>query len=187
MSIHQTLNQALISTVIMASLLTPIITNATDAEPNPNGDIEYPNKGDQLSPCGLEQSLEEINQLPTPEATQIGKVSYISGGSCSDSVLQMKGLADSFPLEVVLVEKEGDKEVYIADVKVHIIDAKNNSVLDVVTDGAFLLVKLPDGQYHIIAEYNYASQRKRVSINHNKHERVVFLWANEPKADKVSE
>lgn len=178
MTIHRTLYPTIISTIIMASLLSPISIFAADAEFKQNTDIEYPNTDGQLSPCGLEQSLEEINQLPTPEATKVGEVSYISGGSCSDSVIQMKGLAKSFPLEVVLVEKEGSKEVYIADVKIKINDAKNNNILEVVTDGAFLLVNLPDGQYEIISEYNLVSQSKRVNINHKKHERIVFLWAN---------
>lgn len=170
-----------LSVVLITCLLSPMIVLGVDTE------IDYPNTGDDFSPCGKAMSFEEINQLPVPEATQVGEVSYISGGSCSDSVRQMKGVAESFPLEIVLVEKEGSKEVYIADVKVRITDAKHNDILNVITDGAFLLVNLPDGQYEVTAEYNLVSQNKRVSINHKKHKRVVFLWDNELNAEPVSE
>lgn len=168
-------------------LLTASFTCLLNSVPVLAQDLDYPNLDDQLSPCGVALSDDEINQLPTPKAIQIGETSYISGGSCSDSVRQMKGIAKSFPLEIVLVEKEGNKEVYIADVKVNIKDDKNNAILNVITEGAFLLVSPPNGKYEITAEYNLISQSKFVKINHKEHKRVVFLWGNKPAAEKENE
>lgn len=174
MRVHQYLLAASIT-----CLLSPLAVLAEE--------IDYPNPDDQLSPCGVTLSDHEINQLPTPKAIQVGDTSYISGGSCSDSVRQIKGVAKSFPLEIILVEKEENKEVYIADVKVTITDDKNNDILNVITEGAFLLINPPDGQYKITAEYNLVSQSKFVKVNHKEHKRMVFLWGNETKGNLKSE
>ncbi|PCI52840.1 MAG: hypothetical protein COB34_08820 [Methylophilaceae bacterium] len=89
----------------------------------------------------------------------------------------MKSLAKNFPLEIVLVEKMDGKEVYLADVNINIFDAKEKLVLNVSTEGPFLLAKLPNGVYQITAEFNAVMKTKRVMINKNKHTRIVFLWA----------
>jgi hypothetical protein len=119
-----------------------------------------------------------IDLLPPIKPTTKGDVSYVSGGVCLGGVDQMKSMAKNFQLEVVLVEKNEayTKENYIADVKVKINDLKDNTILDVVTEGPFLLANLPIGHYQIIAEYNGVVKTRKVNIRQNKHERVVFLW-----------
>jgi hypothetical protein len=126
-----------------------------------------------------------IDLLPPPQKTSMGEVSYVSGGICTGGVEQMKSMAKDFPLEVVLVEKaeEDEKENYIADVTVKINDAKDNLILDVVTEGPFLLVDLPSGSYQITAEFHNVIKTRKVKINRNKHERVVLLWPAQPQGE----
>lgn len=126
-----------------------------------------------------------IDLINPPKPITTGEVSYVSGGICIGGVNQMKSMAKDFPLEIVLVEKsdEYEKENYIADVKVKINDASDNLILDVVTEGPFLLVDLPNGNYQITAEYHNVVKSRRVKINKNKHERVVFLWPTQPPGD----
>jgi hypothetical protein len=126
-----------------------------------------------------------IDLLPAPKPIILGEVSYISGGICIGGVNQMKSMIKDFPLEIVLVEKaEGStKENYIADVKVKIHDLKDNLVLDVVTDGPFLLVNLPNGGYQITAEFHQVVKTRKVNVVKNKHERVVFLWSAKELVD----
>lgn len=126
-----------------------------------------------------------IDLLPPPIPTMKGEVAYVSGGICTGGVDQMKSMAKQFQLEIVLVEKSEayEKENYIADVKVQIKDAKEKLILDVVTDGPFLLVNLPNGRYEIMAEYNEVVKTRKVKIDKNKHEKVVFLWPAEQQLD----
>lgn len=173
------INQSIVSALIVAGLTVPLLAIAADDESVNMDMIEYSNSEDVFTPCGVAQSDEEISFLPPPKEIKIGEVSYISGGVCVGGVEQMKSMAKNFPLEIVLVEKAEDKEKegYIADVQVKINDAKDNLILDVSTEGPYLLVKLPDGLYLISAEYNDVIKTNQVKINSNKHERVVFLWS----------
>jgi len=155
--------------VMIVSLLIPTVAIAAE--------IEYSHPNDSFTPCGIEKSKKDINPLPSPHETLIGEVTYVSGGICVDGVRQMKSLAKNFPLEIVLVEKMDGKEVYLADVNINIFDAKEKLVLNVSTEGPFLLAKLPNGVYQITAEFNAVMKTKRVMINKNKHTRIVFLWA----------
>ena len=124
-----------------------------------------------------------VDLLPLPKTTLTGDVRYLSGGTCIDSVIQIKNLAKTYPLELVLVEKTdvNDKEGYIADVKVEIIDVNDNVVLTVFTEGPYLLVDLPKGHYQIVADFNGVTKFREVSIVKNKHSRVVMLWDKRSK------
>ena len=127
-----------------------------------------------------------IDLLPPPEPITKGEVSYVSGGICTGGVAQIKDMIKQFPLEVVLVEKnkEYNKENYLADVKVVISNVKNEkTVLDVYTDGPYLLVNLPDGRYRIKAEYNKINKEDIVNISHSQHKRVVFLWPDQTTSE----
>lgn len=122
----------------------------------------------------------DISLLQPPQLSPTGEVLFLSGGTCSDSVRQIKGLAAAFSLEVVLVERtdEYDKESYIAAVTVNIKNKDNVVVLNVVTEGPYLLVDLPDGPYQIAAEFNGVVKERKVIVDKSKHSRTVLLWDN---------
>jgi len=138
-------------------------------------DISYPYSEDDFSPCGVALSEEEINLLPLPKETTVGEVTYVSGGTCIDEVKHLKSIAPQYPLELVLVEEESGKEIYIADVHITLTNTEEKVVLDVVTEGPFLFVKLPEGEYQITADYNGVTQTKPATV-HQKHTRLVFVW-----------
>lgn len=169
------INPLPIKSLMIASLLVTSFVFADDTE---SVIVDQSTNTSSEEECG-------IDLMPAPKPIEIGEVSYISGGICISGVNQMKGLAKDFPLEVVLVEKaEGStKENYIADVKVKIKDAKDNLILDVVTDGPFLLVNLPNGNYQIMADFHNVVKSRKVKINKNKHERIVFLWLAGPSSE----
>lgn len=148
----------LLKLCMMASLIIalPILGNKTEA---------YEAK------CG-------VDPTPLQQSETSDEVSYISGGICLTGVQTMKDLAKDYALELVLVEKTDayEKENYIADVMVTIKDVKEKIVLSASTEGPFLLVNLPDGQYQVTAEYNGVIKTKKVKVNNSKHKRVVFLW-----------
>lgn len=140
--------------------------------------IEYAHPADEFTPCGVSSPDGEPEFSITPKEIKLGDVTYVSGGICIGGVQQMKALAKRYPLEIVLVEKtnEKEKEGYIADVKVMITDMKDKLILDVTTEGPYLLVKLPDGKYKVSAEYNQEVKKHIVKVSQNRHERAVFLW-----------
>jgi len=168
-------------TAIMACLVLSL--PALAAEPTQAEDsIDYPYKDVEVTPCGVKKTEKEINLLPAPKAIKAGDITYVSGGTCSDEAQHMKNIAKDYPLEVVLVEKtiENENESYIADVHVKIINAEEKILLDIRTEGPFLLANLPDGEYQISADYDNNTQVKTVKIDNKKHARIVFLWAKEP-------
>lgn len=162
---------AFLISAIVISLISPAFAIAAEVE---SSKIEYSHPDDELTPCGIEN---DINLLPSPDETTIGEVSYVSGGICVGGVHQMKSIAKNYPLEIVLVEQIDNKEVYLADVNINIFDAKEKHILNVSTEGPFLLAKLPNGSYQITAVFNAVMKTKQVMINNNKHTRIVFLWS----------
>lgn len=164
---------------IMSFIFVSLIMSTSFA-----ADSVQPTITEEATDVGSEEEC-GIDLISPPKPITTGEVSYVSGGICIGGVNQMKSMAKDFPLEIVLVEKsdEYEKENYIADVKVTINDASESLVLDVVTEGPFLLVNLPSGNYQITAEYHNVVKSRRVKINKNKHERIVFLWPAQPPGD----
>ena len=147
-------------------------------------DIDYAYDNEAFSPCGVKQSEKELLAAVTPEPAKTTEISYVSGGVCSEEVNFMKGIAQHFPLEIVLVQQVDGKEIYIADVNISLHNAQQEEVLYVVTDGPFLFVNLPDGKYTINATYHDIQQTKQVNIS-KKHSRVVMLW-DDKQADSAT-
>ncbi len=105
-----------------------------------------------------------------------GEVSYLTGGIGSSEAESMRAAAKDYALEIVFVQKLKQLEEFISDVKVKIKDSQKNTVLDVITEGPFLLVNLPNGKYIITAEFNNDTKQQKVNIGAKKHQKIVFWW-----------
>ena len=105
-----------------------------------------------------------------------GDVSYLTGGIGSSEADSMREAAKDYVLEIVFVQKLKQLEEFISDVKVQIQDAQKNTVLDVITEGPFLLVNLPNGKYTITAEFNSDTKKQKVNVGTKKHQKIVFWW-----------
>lgn len=174
----------LLSTIIISVCLSSFAI-AEEVE-NSSKDIDYAYDNEAFSPCGVKQSDEELLAAVTPEPAKTNEITYVTGGVCSEEVNFMKGIAQHFPLEIVLVQQANGKEIYIADVNVSLHNAQQEEVLYVVTDGPFLFVNLPDGKYTINATYHDIKQTKQVNIT-KKHSRVVMLWDDKQADNSVVE
>lgn len=161
---------------LLTATLSLCIASPSMAETPQAKDIDYSYSEEDFSPCGVTKTDEAISALPAPDETQIGELSYVTGGTCSDEVRFMKSIASQFPLEIVMVENVDNREIYIADVHVTISNSQQEQLLDIVSDGPFLLVKLPDGEYQITANFRGIEQVKKVKIQQKKHSRVVLVW-----------
>ena len=126
---------------------------------------------------GLVLSLNAIGKSEQlPPAHEQGPVTYISGGIGKDQAKAMNHVAKYYPLELEFLHKARPKDEYLADVKVRIKDRDQKMVLDVTSEGPFLLAKLPEGKYTISAEQNGIIETRDVQIASGKHRRLVFEW-----------
>ena len=111
-----------------------------------------------------------------PATHKQGEVTYISGGVGQAEADAIKHVAKYYPLELEFLLKAKPKDEYLTDVKVRVKDAHDKMVLDVKTDGPFLLAKMPAGKYTVSAERAGKVEHRQVEIAANEHRRVVFEW-----------
>lgn len=105
-----------------------------------------------------------------------GGVSYVSGGVGDDSIAKLESLAKDFNLKLVFALQSGN---YVSDVKVVIADAKGKTLLDATSAGPWFLVKLPAGNYQIVATFEGKAVKRSVTVSKAKLQTVDFRWAAE--------
>ncbi len=105
-----------------------------------------------------------------------GKVSFVSGGVGTESLDQLGALSSQFNLKLVFALKSGE---YLSGVQVVINDAKGQSMLDALSEGPWLLAKLPTGNYQIVATVAGKTEKRQVAVNGAKLKTVDFRWGAE--------
>lgn len=111
-----------------------------------------------------------------PSEHRAGVVSYISGGVQQPEAEAIKHVARYYPLELQFLRKAKPHDEYLANVKIRIKDQHDKMVLDVTSDGPFLLAKLPAGKYTVSAERDHDLKTRDVEIAPAQHRRLVFEW-----------
>jgi len=112
--------------------------------------------------------------LPQPKMEN--GITYLSGGIGNDEAVAMKAEAKSYPLSMIF--SAGKDNEYLADVKVNIKDKAGKDVLNAVSNGPIMLVKVPAGRYTVTAERNGKSLHHAVHVNHKGGKQVYFHWAS---------
>lgn len=87
-----------------------------------------------------------------PRERSAGVASFVSGGVSADQSRAFKQAFHDYPLVIELYERDGGRDVYTADARVHITDAQGRDIVDTQADGPFMLVRLPAGDYTVRAE-----------------------------------
>lgn len=113
--------------------------------------------------------------MASPVVQQQGVVSFVSGGVGEDELQEIKKLSPGYLLELLFVTK-GQPQEYLADVKVQIDDKDGKIVLDTLSQGPFLLAKMPPGKYTVSASHDGVVKRQSVQVAGPKTRRVVFVW-----------
>lgn len=113
---------------------------------------------------------------PTLTPIAVGDITYATGGVGVDEASLMREMAKDYLLDMVFIQRQGDHEEFLADVKVQIHDGNHHLLLDVATEGPYLFVKLSKGKYLIIAESNGVIKQQWVNVKPNKSQKVVFWW-----------
>ena len=75
-----------------------------------------------------------------------------------------------------MVFSRGKHHAYLADVKVTIKDQADKIVLDAVSDGPIMLVKVPAGKYSIAAMKDGKILHRTVQVETKGDRQVLFHW-----------
>jgi len=110
--------------------------------------------------------------LPTPQ-TEHG-VTYLSGGIGKDEAAAMKAEAKSYPLSIIL--SEGKHDAYVANAKVTITGKDGKVLLDAVSVGPIMLVKVPAGEYRITAMAGGKTLEREAKVGTKGDQQVLFHW-----------
>ncbi|MCP5158201.1 MAG: carboxypeptidase regulatory-like domain-containing protein [Gammaproteobacteria bacterium] len=120
------------------------------------------------------------NRVPSgwrPLSNQIQEhqgVRYISGGVGESERAELNALSGQFNLRLLFaMQGEGD---YLADVRVHIMDAHSKSILEVESQGPWFFAQLPPGAYRIEVSALHQTQRRTVQVRDSRQSRLDFYW-----------
>jgi len=113
--------------------------------------------------------------LPQPKTEN--DITYVSGGIGRDEATAMKTEAKNYPLSLVF--SAGKKAEYVARVSVAVKDRAGKTVLDTVSDGPIMLIKVPAGKYNIVATRDGKALQRTVLVKAKGDRQVSFHW---PKA-----
>jgi hypothetical protein len=99
-------------------------------------------------------------------------VMYASGGVGMDERMDMDALAKDYNVKMVFVEAPKD---YVSGVKVKIEDHSGKVLLETTAGGPWFFVKLPQGDYRVIASFHHHREMKNLKVA-SSHEAVEFFW-----------
>ena len=103
-------------------------------------------------------------QAGLPPVQHQGSVQYVSGGIGLDESEALKAAAKDYPLALTFAAQVGGKADYVADVTVAIHDGQGKPVLRATSEGPYMLVKLPAGDYKVSATYKGQTQERQVAV-----------------------
>jgi type IV secretory pathway TrbL component len=121
--------------------------------------------------------------IPLPPVHTSGSVEYLSGGIGADESAAIRNASGQWPLTLEFAIKDRQRADFAADVKVRVLDARGNEVLQATSEGPFLLARLAPGSYAVEATLAGQAQRRKVDVKAGKPSREVFLWGT--GADKT--
>lgn len=121
----------------------------------------------------------QAESVPVPPTQTQNGIEYVTGGIGSPEAEAMKALAPQYPLSLTFAKRSQGHEVFVASVAVQIRDAAEAMVLDVKSDGPYLLARLAPGAYTVAATYRDKLMTRRVTISPESPAQVAMIWAAE--------
>lgn len=121
----------------------------------------------------------QAETAPVPPTQTQNGIEYVTGGIGSPEAAAMKALASQYPLSLTFAKRSQGHEVFVASVAVKILDAAEATVLEVQSDGPYLLARLAPGTYTVAATYRAKPMTRRVTITPYSPVEVAMVWAAE--------
>jgi hypothetical protein len=119
------------------------------------------------------------SMAPLPAEKIAGQVHYVTGGVGHEEAEAFRHAQRAYSLALEFGNQTKPRAQFTADVNVLIRDARGNTVLDAVSDGPFLLARLPAGRYTIRATQNGRTLDRVATVAGGKSAHVAFLWPDE--------
>lgn len=112
-----------------------------------------------------------------PAIKTAGAVEYVSGGIPYEQLPAFRQARRDYSLNVEIFQREGGRSVFTADAAVQLINVKSGEVLlETKTDGPYLWVKVPPGQYKVVATLSNHMKESRVTVSGSAPKRVVIVF-----------
>ena len=132
--------------------------------------------------CAIGVALLAISALVAPSASAKSDevvhmpsgIVYVTGGVGSESMNLLKSMERDFNLKLVLANTSG---AYLGDVKVTILDASGQVVLDATSDGPLLMAKLPAGGYRVDATFGGHPKSRKITVAAKMLSTIDLRWA----------
>ncbi|MGA2548637.1 MAG: carboxypeptidase-like regulatory domain-containing protein [Burkholderiaceae bacterium] len=107
-----------------------------------------------------------------------GSIAYVTGGVGDSEDAAIKQMMPQYSVSMTFAERQGDKAVYLADVPVSVRDSNGQTVLNIKTNGPYLLVRLPAGRYTLEASHQGRTESRSISVTSaHSSQAVVFEWS----------
>src|SRR6185312_7759141 len=131
-----------------------------------------------VSSPGFAQAGSDSSSTPAalPPVQSQGQTEYLTGGIGADESEAILQEARTWPLVLELAQNGPTRAAYISDVRVTIKDGSGTMILDTVTEGPFLLVRLVPEKYSIDASYESKTLHRDVSIGKGGSNKIMLLW-----------
>ncbi|NKF21020.1 carboxypeptidase-like regulatory domain-containing protein [Solimonas marina] len=139
--------------------------------------------------CGAILAAYSVHAMPAPDGTTTastdsalpavqtqGGVPYLSGGVGADESAAIRAATARYALAVTLSAVEDGHAVFLASAPVTVTDASGIAVLDVTTDGPYLLADLPPGRYRIRARCRDQERDAEATLVPGKTAQVSLIW-----------
>jgi len=102
-----------------------------------------------------------------------GEAAFITGGVGASGRSEIEAVQDQYSLKLVFAYTNGE---FLAEVKVVIRDAADNTLVATDADGPWLLVKLPAGSYQVAATVAGETKTEQVSVPASGLKTVNMRW-----------
>ena len=110
-------------------------------------------------------------------AARAADIPFVTGGVGADERADLQAKEKDYNLKIVAAATSGD---YVANVRVVIESAANQSVLETRMEGPILLAKLPPGTYTIKATRGSSTQTRTVNVLGAGLREAQFRWPVSP-------
>lgn len=108
----------------------------------------------------------------TPQSQ--GGITYISGGVGIDEGDALRAVRDQYNLHLLFaVDGKGE---YVSDVTVRIADESDRTLLETLSSGPHLFLRVQPGRYRITAAYGGLTMRKTVTVGAGRGAYVSLYW-----------
>jgi len=126
--------------------------------------------------AGVAHASTSSSVLPAPQ-TRDG-ITWLSGGIGESQAHAFREQAAHYPLALEFVVKPAAKGIpaeFTANVPVTVRNAHGKVILSATAQGPFMLIKLPEGRYQVLAEHDGRKIERHVVVG-RAHRSVVFEW-----------